>query len=100
MTRNPSPSENRTAPSTGTSRTARPTAAAADHGTPSAADRQRTCAACGAAFAAGERTGVEVLLDGEVRYIAVHPDHTTYSPVREQRAATRLREAGGPGRAA
>ncbi|MGW4065870.1 hypothetical protein ACWEGE_46805 [Amycolatopsis sp. NPDC004747] len=58
-----------------------------------AADRQRTCAACGAAFAAGERTEVEPLLDGEVQYVAVHAGHTTYSPKRERAAASRLRRA-------
>jgi len=60
-----------------------------------AADRQRTCAACGAEFTAGERTEVEVLLDGEVRYVAVHPGHTTYSPSRERTVAGRLGRARG-----
>ncbi|MDQ7806733.1 hypothetical protein Q5425_23585 [Amycolatopsis sp. A133] len=60
---------------------------------PSAAERQRTCAACGAAFQLGDRTEVEVLLDGEVRYVAVHAGHTTYSPRRERAAATRLHNA-------
>lgn len=44
----------------------------------SAAERQRTCAACGGAFRAGERTEIEVLLDGVVRYVAVHPGHSTF----------------------
>jgi hypothetical protein len=48
----------------------------------SAASRQRTCAACGAGFAPGERTEVEVLLDGAVRYVAVHPGHSTFPPLR------------------
>ncbi|WP_290056316.1 hypothetical protein [Amycolatopsis solani] len=57
-----------------------------------AAERQRTCAACGGAFLPGEHTEVEVLLDGMVRYVAVHPGHSTYSPAREGEAAARLRE--------
>ncbi|NBH02744.1 hypothetical protein [Amycolatopsis sp. SID8362] len=64
-----------------------------DHETPrGAAERQRTCAACGGAFVPGEHTEVEVLLDGIVRYVAVHPGHSTYSPAREGAAAARLRE--------
>ncbi|WP_370966679.1 hypothetical protein [Amycolatopsis sp. cg9] len=57
-----------------------------------AAERQRTCAACGGAFVPGEHTEVEVLLDGMVRYVAVHPGHSTYSPAKEDAAAARLRE--------
>lgn len=57
----------------------------------SSAERQRTCAACGATFGPGERTEVEVLLDGEVRYVAVHPGHSTYAPQRERLAAAKLR---------
>ena len=49
-----------------------------------AADRQRTCAVCGAEFRPGERTEVEAFSDGEVRYVAVHPGHTT-EPVRRTR---------------
>jgi hypothetical protein len=63
-----------------------------------AADRQRTCAVCGAEFTRGERTEVEAVSDGEVRYVAVHPGHTTYSPSRERAAARRLKEM--PGKAA
>jgi hypothetical protein len=63
-----------------------------------AADRQRTCAVCGAEFRPGERTEVEAFSDGEVRYVAVHPGHTTYSPGREQAAARRLK--GMPDQAA
>ncbi|WIY02257.1 hypothetical protein QRX60_51190 [Amycolatopsis mongoliensis] len=63
-----------------------------------AADRQRTCAMCGAEFRLGDRTEVEALSDGEVRYVAVHPGHTTYSPSRERAAARRLRRT--PGQAA
>jgi hypothetical protein len=44
----------------------------------SAAERQRTCAACGGPFAEGEPTDVEVLLDGTVRYVAVHSGHSTF----------------------
>lgn len=57
-----------------------------------AASRQRTCAACGGEFVPGEHTEVEVILDGMVRYVAVHPGHTTYSSTRESQAAARLRE--------
>jgi hypothetical protein len=60
---------------------------------PSAAERQRTCAACGAEFRPGDRTEVEVLLDGEIRYVAVHGGHTTYSPRRERAVKTRLHRA-------
>ena len=63
-----------------------------------AADRQRTCAVCGAEFRPGERTDVEAFSDGEVRYVAVHPGHTTHSPSRERAAARRL--PAMPGRAA
>ena len=59
----------------------------------SAAERQRSCAACGVEFGGGERTEVEVLLDGEVRYVPVHPGHTTYAPQREREAAAKLRGA-------
>lgn len=62
------------------------------------ADRQRTCAVCGAGFTPGERTEVEAVSDGEVRYVAVHPGHTTHSPSRERAAARRLRQI--PGQAA
>jgi len=48
----------------------------------SAARRQRTCAACGGPFAVGERTDIEVLLDGIVRYVAVHAGHSTFPPPR------------------
>lgn len=68
--------------------------ASGQHEQLSAADRQRTCAACGGAFEAGQRTELEVLLDGGVRYVAVHAGHTTYSPAREQEASTRLRAIG------
>jgi hypothetical protein len=56
----------------------------------SAARRQRTCAACGASLTPDARTDVEVLLDGEVRYVAVHPGHSTYAPARERAAARRF----------
>ena len=56
----------------------------------SAAHRQRTCAACGAPFGTDTRTDVEVLLDGEVRYVAVHPGHSTHPPARERAAAQRV----------
>jgi len=59
-----------------------------------AARRQRTCAACGAPFTPGARTDVEVLLDGEVRYVAVHPGHSIYPPVRDRAVTHR------PGRTA
>ncbi|MFD8499440.1 hypothetical protein [Amycolatopsis sp. NPDC059657] len=41
------------------------------------AKRQRTCAACGAPFADGETAELEPLIDGVVRYLAVHPGHST-----------------------
>ncbi|MEV7549467.1 hypothetical protein AB0N89_07575 [Amycolatopsis sp. NPDC089917] len=56
----------------------------------SAADRQRSCAACGGSFAPGERTGLEAVLDGEILYVAVHPWHSTYPPRREAEATRRL----------
>ncbi|AUI57000.1 hypothetical protein [Amycolatopsis sp. BJA-103] len=56
----------------------------------SAADRQRTCAACGGPFAPEERTGLETVIDGEVRYVAVHTRHSTYPPLRDTEAALRL----------
>ncbi|MFI6304377.1 hypothetical protein ACIBCH_21105 [Amycolatopsis thailandensis] len=56
----------------------------------SAADRQRTCAACGGPFAPRERTGLEAVIDGEVLYVAVHTRHSTYPPRREAEATRRL----------
>lgn len=50
-----------------------------------AAARQRTCAACGAPFTAGQRSEIEPLLDGEIRYVAVHPGHSTHPPRRTRR---------------
>jgi hypothetical protein len=57
---------------------------------PGAAARQRTCAACGAPFEPGRRTGLEVLIDGEIRYVAVHSGHSTHAPARERLATSRL----------
>lgn len=59
--------------------------------TAGAAARQRTCAVCGGGFVPGERTEVEVLHDGAVRYVAVHPGHSTYARARESTVADRLR---------
>ncbi|MEU5262333.1 hypothetical protein [Amycolatopsis sp. NPDC021455] len=53
----------------------------------SAAARQRTCAACGGRFRAGERTDIEVVLDGIVRYVAVHAGHSTFPPRRPAEGA-------------
>ncbi|RSM38835.1 hypothetical protein DMA12_31675 [Amycolatopsis balhimycina DSM 5908] len=61
-----------------------------------AAVRQRTCAVCGAEFAPGARTEMEVLHDGEVRYVAVHPGHSTYARARENTVADRLRRITRP----
>jgi len=55
-----------------------------------AAARQRTCAACGAAFEPGRRTELEALIDGEIRYVAVHSGHSTHAPARERMATSRL----------
>ncbi|MEV4054538.1 hypothetical protein AB0J55_25360 [Amycolatopsis sp. NPDC049688] len=68
----------------------------APHGGPAprtpagAAARQRTCAACGAPFEPGRRTELEVLIDGEIRYVAVHSGHSTHAPARERLATSRL----------
>jgi hypothetical protein len=35
------------------------------------AGRQHSCAACGHTFVDGEKTSLEVLIDGMVRYVAV-----------------------------
>ncbi|RSM84178.1 hypothetical protein DL991_00300 [Amycolatopsis sp. WAC 01375] len=56
----------------------------------SAAERQRTCAACGGPFEPGERTDLETVIDGGVLYVAVHTCHSTYPPRRETEAARRL----------
>ncbi|SDX61463.1 hypothetical protein SAMN05421504_103261 [Amycolatopsis xylanica] len=40
--------------------------------------RQRTCAVCGAPFADGEQAELEPLIDGVIRYLAVHPGHSTW----------------------
>ncbi|MFF1611674.1 hypothetical protein ACFVYA_28140 [Amycolatopsis sp. NPDC058278] len=57
----------------------------------SAAERQRTCAACGRPFEPGDRTGLEVFLDGEVHYAAVHESCSTYPAARESTIAGKLR---------
>lgn len=56
----------------------------------SAAERQRTCAACGGQFEPGERTGLETVVDTEVLYVAVHAHHSTYPARRETEVAQRL----------
>ena len=56
----------------------------------SAAERQRTCAACGRLFEACCRTGLEVFLDGEVRYAAVHEGCSTHPAARESTIAGKL----------
>ncbi|MYW94164.1 hypothetical protein G3I59_27020 [Amycolatopsis rubida] len=52
----------------------------------SAASRQRTCAACGAPLREGERTDLEPLIDGKIRYVAVHSGHSTYAKARTRRS--------------
>ncbi|RZQ61126.1 hypothetical protein [Amycolatopsis suaedae] len=52
----------------------------------SAAKRQRSCACCGKAFTDNERTEVEPLIDGMIRYVAVHPGHSTHPPPRRRPA--------------
>lgn len=54
----------------------------------SAVKRQRTCAVCGRPFTLGEPTDLEPLLDGVVRYVAVHAGHTTHPARRLQRKAS------------
>jgi hypothetical protein len=56
----------------------------------SAAKRQRSCAACGGPLREGERTDLEPLIDGVVRYVAVHAGHSTHAPLRERWVAGRL----------
>ncbi|MER7857749.1 hypothetical protein ABTX61_01485 [Amycolatopsis japonica] len=56
----------------------------------SAAERQRTCAACGGAFEPWQRTELETVVDGGILYVAVHTGHSTYPPRRETEAARRL----------
>ncbi|MFJ1764962.1 hypothetical protein ACIOD2_31870 [Amycolatopsis sp. NPDC088138] len=68
-----------------------PSAPALRRAPESAAERQRTCAACGARFRPGQPTGLEVLVDGEVRYVAVHRGHSTHAAARERQAESRLR---------
>ncbi len=63
---------------------------------PSAAERQRSCAGCGRRFQAGERTGLEAFLDGEVRYAAVHIECSTFPAARETIIAARLHRLDGP----
>jgi hypothetical protein len=62
---------------------------------PSAAARQRSCAACGRVFEPGGRTGLEAFVDGEVRYAAVHDECSTYPALRERTIADRLRRITG-----
>lgn len=47
----------------------------------SAAHRQVTCAVCGRPFDESDKINVEPLIDGPVRYVAVHWDESTH-PVR------------------
>jgi hypothetical protein len=68
----------------------RPASTPARHVPVSAAERQRTCAMCGAGFEPGRPTGLEVLVDGEVRYVAVHRGHSTHAAARERQATSRL----------
>lgn len=56
----------------------------------SAAERQRTCAACGGPFEPGERTDLETVVAGGILYVAVHPHHSTHPPRREADVAERL----------
>jgi len=49
--------------------------------------RQQTCAACGAPFAADERPELEALIDSGIRYLAVHPGHSTHPPLAQCRVA-------------
>ncbi|TQJ05930.1 hypothetical protein FB471_5775 [Amycolatopsis cihanbeyliensis] len=44
----------------------------------SAAARQKTCAGCGQPLTVPQRTNVEPLIDGQVRYVAVHWGCTTH----------------------
>ncbi|WP_020670855.1 hypothetical protein [Amycolatopsis nigrescens] len=56
----------------------------------SLASRQKTCAACGKPFRCGDRTEVEPFIDGAIRYLAVHPGHSTYAVLRERSVEARL----------
>lgn len=47
----------------------------------SAAHRQLTCAACGGPFVEESPVNIEPLIDGVIRYVAVHWSCTTH-PVR------------------
>lgn len=52
----------------------------------SAAHRQKTCAACGGPFREEDKITIEPLIDGIVRYVACHWNHTTH-PIRKGRTA-------------
>lgn len=54
----------------------------------SAAHRQLTCAACGAPITEDQRSDVEPLIDGMIRYVAVHAGHHTF-PVRKMNRGVR-----------
>lgn len=45
----------------------------------SAASRQRTCALCGGELHENDLTDVEPLIDDQIRYIAIHRGHSTFS---------------------
>lgn len=68
----------------------------------SVANRQRTCAVCGAPFVEGELTELEPLIDGVIRYVAVHVGHTTGAGRRRGRrpATDRSEETVPPAAAA
>jgi hypothetical protein len=53
----------------------------------SAVKRQRTCAACGAPLLPEQLTDLEPLLDGTVRYVAVHAGHSTHPRLRAPEVA-------------
>ncbi len=50
----------------------------------STATRQHTCAVCGSPFLPQDRIDLEPLIDGAIRYIAVHAEHSTFAPPRLQ----------------
>lgn len=45
----------------------------------SAASRQCTCALCGGELHENDLTDVEPLIDDQVRYIAIHRGHSTFT---------------------
>lgn len=60
----------------------------------SAASRQKTCACCGREIKEGDRTNLEPLVDGLIRYVVTLWGHSTFRSVRVEGESGRESEPG------